>query len=93
MANTQGSQQGSGTRTNQDPAQKSGSGQHNQQGNQGNKDMNEERQGNRGGQGGSGQQSGNTGTGSGQHSGGSRQRQSLRSIDQARIQRRLEIQK
>jgi hypothetical protein len=68
MANTQGSQQGSGTRSNQDPTQqKSGTSQQNQQGNQGTKDMNQERQGKGGSQ--SGQQSGNTGTSSGQHSG------------------------
>jgi hypothetical protein len=65
MANTQGSQQGQGTRSDQDPSQKSGTGQHSQQGtqqgNQGNKpnDMNKEQ--NRPNQPGSGSQ----------HSGGS----------------------
>jgi hypothetical protein len=71
MANTQGQQgQGSssGTRSNQDPSQKSGSGQHSQQGNQGNQgnkpnDMNQDST--RGGQPGSGSQHSGSGSSSG----------------------------
>jgi hypothetical protein len=64
MANQQGSQNpGSGTRSNQDPSQqqKTGTGQHSQQG----KNDMEERQGDRG------SQSGGQHSGSGQQSGGS----------------------
>ena len=72
MANTQGSQgSGSGTHSNQDPAQKGGTSQHNQQGGQGKpNDMSKENQSNKGNQSGTGG-SQHSGTGSGQHSGGS----------------------